>query len=107
MTDRINGLGPRPADTGTTRRVDVAGSPGAAEKSGAASGGGASAASGDKVELTPSALLLQRLEEQIRNLPDIDAERVRAIKEAIAAGEYRVDAQHVADRLARLDRELG
>ena len=104
MTDRIAGLGPRPTDTGATRRADAAHTQ-AAAKSGAASSGGA-ASSAEKVELTPSALLLQRLEEQIRNLPEVDAERVQSIKEAIAAGEYRVDADRVAARLVNLDREL-
>lgn len=104
MTNRITGLGPRPTDTGATRRADAARTQDAA-RSGAASGGEA-ASSADKVELTPSALLLQRLEEQIRNLPDVDAERVRSIKEAIEAGDYRVDADRVAASLERLDREL-
>lgn len=104
MTDRIAGLGPRPTDTGATRRADTARTQDAA-KSGAASSAGATAAD-DKVELTPSALLLARLEDRIRDLPEVDAERVRSIKEAIAAGEYRVDAERVAAKLAKADREL-
>lgn len=104
MTDRIAGLGPRPTDTGATRRTDAARTQDGA-KPGAASRSTATAAA-DKVELTPSALLLQRLAEQLRSIPDVDAERVRSIKEAIAAGEYRVDADRIAAKLARLDREL-
>jgi negative regulator of flagellin synthesis FlgM len=107
MTDRINGLGPRPTEAGATRRTDVARSQDAAENTGAATSGGTSPAASDKVELTPSALLLQRLEGELRNLPEVDAERVRSFKEAIAAGEYAVDADRVAAKLARLDRELG
>ena len=106
MPDKISGLGPRPTDTGATRRADVARPQGAAEKAGAAASA-TSPAAADKVELTPSALLLQRLEEELRNVPEIDAERVRSIKAAIAAGEYRVDPDSVAAKLARLDRELG
>lgn len=104
MTDRISSLGPRPTDTGATRRADSARTQDAA-KSGAASRGTATA-SADKVELTSSAVLLQRLEEQLRGVPEVDAERVRSLKEAIAAGEYRVDADRVAAKLAALDREL-
>ena|SRR5690606_823752 len=104
MTDRIAGLGPRPTDTGATRRAETARTQEAAKAD--AAGRAAAPAAEDKVELTPSALLLQRLEERIRDLPDVDAERVRSIREAIAAGEYEVDAGRVADKLARLDREL-
>lgn len=108
MTGRINGVGVNPAETGTTRRADTARSQGAAERPGAAASGAAAGAraSADKVELTPSAVLLQRLEESIRNSSDVDAERVRSTKEAIASGEYRVDDERVAAKLAALDREL-
>jgi anti-sigma28 factor (negative regulator of flagellin synthesis) len=36
----------------------------------------------------------------------VDADRVRAIKEALASGAYELDDQVVADKMIRLDREL-
>lgn len=107
MTDKIDGTGMRPVDSGATRRAaESARSAASAAKAETAERTKPSEAAADKVELTPSAVLLQRLEEQVRSLPDVDAERVRAIKESIAAGEYRVDNERVAENLARLDRDL-
>lgn len=104
MTERINGQGFRPTDTAGTRRADAAKS--ADTGSAAGSSSQSSSSSGDTVNLTRSALLLSRLEQVVQSLPPTDAERVRAIKDAIASGTYEIDAQAVADNLLRFDREL-
>lgn len=103
MTERINGQGFRPTDTAGTRRTDGAKPAGA----GSADSAAASAPqTGDTVNLTRSGLLLARLEELVHGLPVVDAERVRAIKEALASGSYEIDDQAVADNMLRFDREL-
>jgi len=103
MTERINGQGFRPTDTAGTRRAD-----------GTKAAGGNSARAtdpvapqtGDTVNLTRSAVLLSKLEEVVQSLAPVDADRVRAIKEALASGSYEVDDQAVADNMIRMDREL-
>jgi flagellar biosynthesis anti-sigma factor FlgM len=50
--------------------------------------------------------LLGKLEEIVHGSPSVDAERVRAIKEALSSGSYEVDDQAVADNMIRMDREL-
>ena len=67
----------------------------------------ATEAKGDTVELTSGAKLLERLEKSLATLPDIDADRVEAVKTAIANGDYTIDAEKIADALIRLDREFG
>ena len=62
--------------------------------------------SGDTVNLTRSGVLLSKLEELVQSVPVVDADRVRAVKEALTAGTYEVDDQAVADNMIRLDREL-
>ncbi|MBT8098028.1 MAG: flagellar biosynthesis anti-sigma factor FlgM, partial [Woeseia sp.] len=59
------------------------------------------------VELTSGAKLLERLEKSLDSLPDINQERVDAVKTAIANGDYTIDADKIADALVRFDREFG
>ena len=66
----------------------------------------ATAPSGDSVNLTRSGLLMSKLEEVVHGLPVVDADRVRAIRDALASGTYEIDDQRVADNMIRLDREL-
>ncbi|MBT8085341.1 MAG: flagellar biosynthesis anti-sigma factor FlgM [Woeseia sp.] len=64
-------------------------------------------AKSDTVELTSGAKLLERLEKSLESLPDINQERVDAVKTAIANGDYTIDADKIADALVRFDREFG
>ncbi len=67
---------------------------------------GGTAAKSETVELTSGAQLLERLEKNLASLPDIDPARVDAVKTAIASGDYRIDAEKIADALLRFDREF-
>jgi negative regulator of flagellin synthesis FlgM len=104
MTERINGQGFRPLDTSGARRAE--GSKAAADKVSNKAPEPSAPQSGDTVSLTRSAVLLGKLEELVRNVPSVDAERVRAIKEAVSSGSYEIDDQAVADNMIRMDREL-
>lgn len=53
----------------------------------------------DKVELSSGSVDVQRMHEIIQQTPDVRAERVQALKEQIAKGEYTVDPYKVADKL--------
>jgi len=83
MTERINGQGFRHLDTSSARRAE--GSKAAADKVSKTSEPSAPK-SGDTVNITRSAVLLGKLEELVRNVPSVDAERVRAIKAAVSSG---------------------
>lgn len=65
------------------------------------------ATSSDTVELTSGAKLLERLEKSLDSLPGIDQSKVDAVKQAIASGDYAIDADKIADALVRFDREFG
>ena len=104
MADKITGQGFTPVDVaGGTRRTNTAQT---AEGQTSQSAGGTSANTGDTVELTSSAVLLNRLEEIIANSPIVDQQRVDAIKQAISSGSYEINHQSIADQLIRLEREL-
>lgn len=57
----------------------------------------------DSIELSQDAENLQRIEQQIKDLPDVDMERVNAIKAQIEQGHYEVKAQSLADKLLALE----
>jgi negative regulator of flagellin synthesis FlgM len=103
MTERINGQGFRPLDTSSARRAE--GSKTAADKAGRTAEASAPQPA-DTVNVSRSAVLLGKLEELVRSLPSVDAERVRAIKDAVSSGTYEIDDQAVADNMIRMDREL-
>jgi len=103
MTEKINGQGLRPSDTASTRRTDSA-KPAAREGKSPATAG--EAATGDTVNITASGLLMSKLEEIVQRTPVVDADRVAAIKDAIASGNYEVDDQRVADRLLKFERDV-
>jgi negative regulator of flagellin synthesis FlgM len=102
MTEKINGQGFRPADTAGARRSEAA----KAVSSQAQPRKSETPSSADTVSITPSALLMAKLGEVVRNAPVVDNERIAALKDAIAAGTYQVDAQKVADRILKLERDL-
>ncbi|MEO9655843.1 flagellar biosynthesis anti-sigma factor FlgM [Marinomonas sp.] len=57
----------------------------------------------DTVRLSGAAQTLQSQEAKINSLPDVDMEKVEQIKRAIAAGEYRIDSQKLANNMASMD----
>ncbi len=65
-----------------------------------------SSSAADSVSLTDTAARLQKLEGTIAALPVVDAQRVEAIRSAIANGEYQIDAQSIAEKMLAFDEQL-
>lgn len=61
----------------------------------------------DTVNLTSSAKLLEQLDNTLKSLPAVNAERVSEIRGAIESGNYEIDSQAIADAMIRLDRSFG
>ncbi len=59
----------------------------------------APAAARDNVSLSQEAKTLTRLEASINATPDVDSDRVAAIKQAIADGSFSIDAESIANRM--------
>lgn len=92
-------IGNKVGDAKTTEKVDGAATKGNEQSS-------QPAQTGDTVELTSSARLLQRLDQTLATASEIDSAKVDAVKTAIANGEYEVDAEKIADALLRSDKAL-
>ena len=84
----------------TTRRLDSQG--GRSQP-----GSGVGSSGDDKVSLTATAARLKDLEQRLAtDSPPFDAERVNQMKQAIASGEYRVDAGRVADKMLNFEKSF-
>ena len=73
----------------------------APEKQSAVQSGGTLAE--DTVKLSGTAQTLHSQQSKINNLPDVDLDKVEQIKNAIAAGEYKIDTQKLASNMASMD----
>jgi negative regulator of flagellin synthesis FlgM len=60
----------------------------------------------DTVSLTDTAARLRGLENTLASLPVVDTQRVEEIQQAIASGEFEVDAEQIADKMLAFESEL-
>jgi negative regulator of flagellin synthesis FlgM len=65
----------------------------------AGKGAASAAASGDSLTLTESSTRVRALEAELASVEVADADKVDAVKAALADGSFAVDAEVVADRL--------
>lgn len=100
VSNKVNGVEPKP--------VRIA-SAGAVHKRLEQSAGkaGSSAASETDVHLTDASRQIAAVAQSLKELPAIDDLRVSVVRQRLAAGEYKVDPQKIADRLLGLERDLG
>ena len=100
MTNKISGYDPRP--------VQVAGKGGVDRPRGKTPEAPAQgAAQSAHVRLTDSAMQLAALEKAIAKVPDVDMDRVEAVRDEIESGEYTIDSRRIATKLVQLERSLG
>lgn len=103
VIDSNNGI--KPGNNGSNNRPSSV----APRESGPQSGANNSAppSSRDSVQLSPEAQSMNRLEENLARLPDVDAERVASLKQAIADGRFEIDAERIAQNMLNQDDLLG
>jgi len=108
MSNRIN-----PVDQGMVGKIgDKIGEAGGTKKVGtenpaADKAAGKVPSTGDTVELTSSAKLLERLDKTLAELSAVDTQRIDAVRNAIENGDYTIDAERIAEAMLRFERELG
>ena len=72
-----------------------------AEKNQAAAPSGASFFPVDRVELSSSSRLIQKIQEAAQAAPDIRAEKVADLKKKIADGTYQVSSDDIAGKILK------
>lgn len=86
--------------TGTYQNLEATNGA-AARRAGQQSPQQASAAQGDKVSVSPEALLRTQAHKAISNSPEVRQEKVDSIKERVNAGTYSVDSKNIAQKLVQ------
>lgn len=100
MAFNINGYGNQPSVTKNDRLQkstdeQASNSSIPAEKSGTLTD--------DTVKLSGAAQSMQSHQSKINSMPDMDMEKVEQIKQAIAAGQYKVDSEKLASNMVAMD----
>lgn len=67
----------------------------------------ASAQQGDNVQLTASARAIDQASRAGDTTGAVDAGRVQRVREALAGGSYQVDATRIADKLLKMESQIG
>lgn len=62
---------------------------------------------GDSLRLTGEAASLQAMQRELSSASAVDNNRVQAVREALQAGTYQVNAEAIADGMLSLERQLG
>ena len=63
-------------------------------------------AAADSVSITPQAQKLKALSEKAEQSSGIDEKKVNDLKKAIANGEYKIDADKLAENISKLEIKL-
>jgi len=71
------------------------------------SGAAASNPSSDNVHITESAKTLATLAQAVSESPDVDMNKVSAVQHAINSGSYKINPERIADKMLKLERDLG
>lgn len=61
----------------------------------------------DSLRLTGEAASLQAVQRELSTAPAIDQSRVQAVREALQAGTYQINAEAIADGMLGLEDQLG
>jgi negative regulator of flagellin synthesis FlgM len=100
VTTKITGYQNPAVQVGTDKSVSRA-------RDGAANPAESASKPANPVRITHQARQLAALEQTVNTLPVVNEAKVAALREAIENGSYQVVPERIADKLLRMDRELG
>jgi negative regulator of flagellin synthesis FlgM len=102
MVNNINGLnGIQGSASRSREKTQATDSP-----AGQTSGKETAKVATDQVELSSGARDLQKMESRIRDLPDVNQDRVAHIKDVLREGNYKVDPSRLAAKIAQFELDL-
>jgi negative regulator of flagellin synthesis FlgM len=96
---KIDGTGKPLAPTATSATKGTSGS-------NPASAASSTTAPGAQIDISGTSARLRELEASVANVPVVDSARVDEIKQAIADGRFKVNADRVADSLIESVRQM-
>jgi len=104
MTDTIN-TNNRPHNTAVPTETRSSSGPGAGKANASAPEQGKQSNPAAIVELSTSGLL-QTIGEQLEKQPEVNEARVAAIKQSLAQGDYKADAEVIARKFSEIEKLL-
>jgi negative regulator of flagellin synthesis FlgM len=63
-------------------------------------------ARGENVNLSSQAKDLKQLEQKLGEFPEMDDDRIEQIRNALADGSYRIDAEKLAQKMLEMDKSI-
>lgn len=60
----------------------------------------------DSISLTPQAKQLRELQKKANDAPTLDLKKIEQLKKAISSGEYKVDAEKLAQNMSNYELDL-
>ena len=105
MTDVIKNVNSNSQVAGSTAKSAPRGTE-TSDNASAAQKADAAVTSNDQVELTAAAQRLDDVVASLANEPVVDRQKVEAVKQALAEGQYQVNSTIVAQKLIEIDELL-
>jgi negative regulator of flagellin synthesis FlgM len=102
MTSPINNIN-RAATNALTNNASKTESKNSAEST---SGSASQPAADDTVSISKESVHIRELQQQLDSISEIDSEKVDAIKQEIAKGNYPIDSNSIAENLINLEKAL-
>ncbi len=106
MAINFNGIGPNQSGASNARDRDNVTSLNRGATNGKANGPQEAGNNDDSVKLSNQVQSLQSLEARVKEMPEVDTERVERIKSAIANGEYEINYDRLAAAIEKFEGEL-
>ncbi|WP_166263667.1 flagellar biosynthesis anti-sigma factor FlgM [Marinobacter caseinilyticus] len=103
MAVDLNGIGRGQVNT---QKTSTEKSPAQSTQQAAPEPSKAQATRGDSVSLSSQAKNLKQLEQGLDSFPEMDDERIEAIKAALADGSYKIDAEKLAQKMLDMDQSI-
>jgi len=100
VTTKITGYQNPAVQIGTDKTVSRA-------RDGAANAPEVASKPANPVQITDQARKLAALEQTVNSVPVVNEAKVARIRQAIENGSYQVVPERIADKLLRMDRDLG
>jgi len=100
VTTKITGYQNTPVQVGADKSVSRA-------KDGAAGSSEVASKPANPVQITEQARKLAALEQTVNSVPVVNEAKVARIRQSIEDGSYQVAPERIAEKLLRMDRDLG
>ena len=106
MSVDFNGIGPGQVNSQKPTANKAEGGPAKAPTTTDQARTQAQSARGENVSLSNQAKNLKQLEQRLGDYPEMDDERIEQIRQVLADGTYKIDAEKLAQKMLEMDESI-